>query len=509
WLDLNTARDSHYFFRQQEETPYRLSRSFGRDSPFHSLANSPTPCYPVAMTEAARKPRRWKRGVLVVALVLLVAGGVWWWRMPRQMKLVARIPGLVVATCDGGFVVRGTVWRNMKVVPQPNSGDPGTHITWLTRQSSTRYRCHDWRTGQERWHCELFQAANGIYQPAISPDGHYFAVLAQYGAGLRVHTWKDGAPVGDAPLPVTVAEMAFSSALYGLRMFNSGRIICWRPVKNGWKLEAVEGNRVVAQGVVPDASVRFAGLDERFPELSLDGARFLAPVGYISSPHGGKPVSAHCWTITERKSQLIHTPYVIPSVDEQRQGFILNGSRIDAAGYVSGNAVPGLGIPLFVQGSSVLYYTPMTATGPAEHIVITNAATGNKWQLFPPRGMGFGHFGPLTPDGQYVLLRYADQHPLARLPESVRKRLYRWPKLRDYLFSVMQHDADDLLLYERPGKLRAVCSAARMRSQITGYQAVNPIAFSPDGHAVLMPINTTNVSQVSTEDHFFVCLLRW
>ena len=397
--------------------------------------------------------RRWVRWAVLVSAFVALA--IWWW-LPRRYHPVGRYAAYDanLLPCASGFFVREGVGQ---------------------------FALRDWRDGAVRWRVRV-PAPNfvGRHTPnpslcghlfSVSPDGRTFAALILQGARTRVQTWREDRRVSDFALPNFPPYPSFVRAL------DSGRVFVWTWGQAVNPVVAIEDGVIVARGSVPDAAT-----------IAPDGSAVLSycQPDFVYSP-----------LLIERGQILLPQRREIADGIIARVGFTGLGME-DAYLYSVGAAQFADGIVMTNAGA---IYHPLSGDEPAaewRHTTISPAGvytvqdngmetrmfspvTGDAWQ-FTVRGRYQG--GDATDDGRYALVDYLRNRP--ELPRWVEQVVRKAPWLGRF---VPDASWECLLLYERPGNVRALLPLHRSgnRPLWEGGGAPLPLETwcpSPDGHSL-------------------------
>ncbi|MHB9133113.1 MAG: hypothetical protein ACYDBB_18750 [Armatimonadota bacterium] len=407
------------------------------------------------------KPRRWKRGVLVVALVLLVAGGVWWWRYPKTLRLVSvtQLPVVQARYHQPAFARFDYILLpNVLLAPGFNQkNQEAACLTAMNWDGTLRWRIQlPPRNLWVRYATNWIEAGSvyGQLPVAVSPDGRCCAIGAQdYRAGLLIYTWRDGKLLGKVALNDGVEH-----GLPSLSVGNDGQVFCWNPTRPAEEVVLIAGGRILARGsfAIP-ASSRPAW--DSSGHLSPDGRRLVrCEEGRFT-----------CYAITRTGNRLqVTLLYSAQERSTSRLGHCMFFSMDDLLVSNSGAMYNDQGL----QTPSTRYWQWIpsgswgdvsTNTEPREWLMqidhlpnqrvawrMINPRTGASWQctsVNSPTDMQCA-----TADGRYAVI----------VQSSVREEIGNFLAKIPYLQGAARvlrksgpSHAYYLAIYERPGRLRA------------------------------------------------------
>jgi len=234
------------------------------------------------MDEQPRKLKRKRRryGWLITLAVLLALGGWWWCSLTPTVHPVAIMPlyqgGIVLereTSLPYFFDLHGLLLRYTR---------PGT-LSLLNWDSTTRWQvtvpaC---RIGAND---PVNTATNirGLGTPALSPDGHVFALARTERDGLHVWSWRDGRLLGEVRLPKVrvgaartyTSEITESTvARLPLQVTDAGRVWVLSQEPTTCRLWAIDGMRVAAGAYTPHAWIKLR--DHPTISFSPDGTALL------------------------------------------------------------------------------------------------------------------------------------------------------------------------------------------------------------------------------------------
>jgi len=359
---------------------------------------------------AKSKLRHW-RWWLTLALAILVLVGWCWWQLPRTMRLVARVPvddAGVITGLDGGsgepdyFAAHGMLLRAGSAGVSPASGLRLTLLGW---------------DGVPRWQVDtpLHSPTELEYNPfnsspyarvALSPDGKFLALVQQQHGKLRVMSWREGKPFGEAEIPWSsqLTLLAHRPTVTG-----DGRIWLADMQAQPGMLWAIDGKKV-ASGFLPQSLLPRWG---SYAFLALPGeTTFCAQTGFLLLD----PVAR----LQVRGKQVIVTPVLKAPAP-----------------------MPVVRTPLATSWFGLL---EKGFEGTLDGRCRVTTAPGQTWELPVCAQVDTGDF---TPDGraalvlEYGLIRHGFQRTLAGLP--LLDRVYT-PNMPPHL-----------VVYTRAGHRAAIC----------------------------------------------------
>ncbi|MHB9134451.1 MAG: hypothetical protein ACYDBB_25545 [Armatimonadota bacterium] len=415
--------------------------------------------------------RRWVRVTLLVALAALVCVGVWWVRRPRQMQVVARVPGGVWAASAAGFL-------------ESDSDDESDTLVFTLR---------DWQHGAPQWQVRIpyvkrefpvLANASLRIETQLSPDGTNLLRYVSGNGFLLVHAWRSGQLVTSMRLPAYAGPDGMSMNYSAqVSMMDTGRLIACYPERTALRLCVIEGSRIVATG-----SVRYP-----FPlskqtyvrtKLASDGQLLQFSYGQLSYqqrvPNSYKTV--------RRFMQIYRFEFVggvirckPRSVGTATYGIQLldHGVIVDLGGraYLPDGQQTNL-LPKGSTLDNVLKPNDSWIIGWGRGVKLLASPLHGEIAL-PAANVPSGEPAAVTPDGRYRLLedRYIGRE---HCPPFIRPLVDRV----DWLAGVIEAIAPErsiLTVYERPWQRRAVYDTRAITPQ---FHSLNGCFLSPDGHAL-------------------------
>ncbi|MHB9133114.1 MAG: hypothetical protein ACYDBB_18755 [Armatimonadota bacterium] len=381
------------------------------------------------------KPRRWKRGVLVVALVLLVAGGIWWWRMPRKMHVIVHLPPLPVEmTQEGTWTPVGLyIWSHHRI----------RHRPWTLA-------LYDWN-GAKRWSTTVQEPPNTgwyTYATGYSPDGHWAACMQVQGRTIRVLRWHDGQALSEIRLPWA------TPCTDGVTVHptDSGRVWVVIADRTAYRLWALDGAQIASglhtQGLrKPGGTAR----DRYRWRLSPDGT-LLACENY------DRNWGTECLKLAVRGKQVLVTQrYTLPG-GRHIQAVLYGGLVMRHWGSLY-RGVTKVPLPVGWEARDIdgsqgrcltlaydLGYGPLRRNNQIWHL-----PSGTKWSV--PLTVEFNFPISSTPDGQFVLM---SESGIPRSLMPLHRMLDKYPTQQ--LFFSTHAKRRYLALYKRPDRLLATFS---------------------------------------------------
>ncbi|MHB9133912.1 MAG: hypothetical protein ACYDBB_22830 [Armatimonadota bacterium] len=387
------------------------------------------------MEIVTKRPGWWRRRGVWVLLVLVLAGGGWWWLMPSRLHVVGRYPGAAVV-CASGYYVDGTlydwrglpVWRVAASLPPPQiSPQWQARSPLLFRQSASQ--------------------PSGV-TVALSPHGEYLARAIAVQRQTRVQIFRHGTCIGTHLLPINLPinqNNFLGYAVPKLCVLDDGTV--WVTVYTPLRLKMFSSFSTLALPTVPAFVLRG---DRIIATGSLPSICLLAPDARFALV---MKYQAHYVRLSVQQGRIQQTELfsiksaTLPMWDLEMADLFTGGALItrDGALYRSSGLVPGSTYAL----DHMRQYATYAVSPGLRTAQIFCPATGDAWRC-QFRGMALA--GRATDDGRFAALH------VRRFPNATMRRVMR--SLHGPLPKVVPdpntYALDYLLLFERPGRLRAV-----------------------------------------------------
>ncbi len=360
-----------------------------------------------------------RRAVLISLGLVLLIGGIWWWRQPAQYQVVARLSAhdSTLLPCTKGF---------------------------LLRTNAHTFVLYDWH-GRVRWRASTADASGrataGPTEFSVSPDGSFFAAAIVEDGRIHLRSWQEGHALYHGKLPRTAHER------YRVKALDSGRIFAWAYTTPESTALAIAGTRIVARGTLlphcvmaPDGGtvvgrqqngVQYAGVIVR------DGKITITP---------SLPID-EAVNLDDDPTLVTQTAAFAGGAVVSRRGTVyrLDGGMTRGSGWQHATISPQGTATLQTRGKECRIFLP---------------ATGAAWAFSLEGNLG----GDATDDGRYALVWKQVRLPELLVhdePASGQARVSRF----------------ELVLYERPGRVRARLPIRALPQEATWYP-------SPDGKAI-------------------------
>ncbi|MHB9134632.1 MAG: hypothetical protein ACYDBB_26460 [Armatimonadota bacterium] len=409
--------------------------------------------------------RRWW---WVVGLVLLVIAGVWWWRMPATLRVIARIP-------KGNPSYEDSRWTPLGLL----------RWTWTKgKDAPSQLTQYGW-DGVERWSVQgpvgvgdmQWRERNLMY----SPDGHFITIPLAGDTWVRLLRWHDGKALGEVRVPHVNGRYTFN-VFPSVQVCNSGRTWVYTDGMETCPIWAVDGRRVAAGRIAASPVKMDPPIYGWY--LSADGA-------LLSMQPETSPLFIRFFTLAVEGDRV--KAVQISLLRNARRFSMENGGLVWDG---NGNLLRRSGAILNQPGWSsallngadggVLLLTPKARGTAAVACRLHHLASGGQWEIRSFRPQVDALCG--TADGRFALTRERGVQPGLRPFIHLVSHLPRGHTLAWRLV-----ESEQLVLYERPGRPRAVfpISTSTQGTEyfdctLNGmpYTGFCSVALSPDGRRV-------------------------
>ena len=432
-----------------------------QQTPFEEV---PSARKPIHVNTQVRMRLDSRRLLICLLMVLIIAGllfGFWRSTQPHSYRLVGTYPV--------------TIPIDLISLPGANG--------FFMRESETSCVMRDWRDGHVRWRVTISSQANfstpSQFKFSLSDNGRYLAAITGIVPPDMIHPlhfagidlppqlllWDNGVRACNLPMPFTLPPNAHVMAL------DDGRVFVWHmTAKKGW-MWLMRDARIVASCRLPDALCN---------SLTLDSA--LSPDGQVLIVRRSREFAYCTLQLTGRTlrvTQRYTSPFPIALFYACNGQFCYSDlvqMKMNTSLFTGGVVLTQEGAVFGARGlqSRTGWSHTLVAPGGRYTFQIRRwdgacrvfcPITGDYWA---PRIRGNIHSGKVTGDGRYALVWYSEW-----LPENQRVVKQNIP-------------AEQLVLYERPGRLRArMRLATHPDNEVLLLDAANSYP-SPDGHAVVM-----------------------
>lgn len=402
------------------------------------------------------RPRRRFRvpvGGLVTLALAAAVGVVWWWHTPRTMRLVdrQRDPHALYWLTDDGIV--------MSLAP----------VSWRAGESTT-LALKDWR-GRRRWLVTL-PAINytgwalprgsvaSVFPVTRSPDGRVLAAAIPQKNSLLVATWRNGKPLGICTIHIGPREALHGDWRPSILARDDGRVFLWLSGMKTSPILVIEGSRVIARGTHTSQLTGTAPL-RYWRRLAPDGTTLLCGLLYQETltPHGEYAALA----ITG--SRVVVTPYPTLRVTHAYADEIFSVPWL----FTGGSALFEGKLLIRPDGTTITFtdWTSASVTfsvtqgryllqrhvNERERHRLYETTTGKVWPI--PVTAEEMDVMTFSANGRYVLVRERGMPRYTGAQEAFMRLVYRIPRLGAFARKRLEQ-RDELCLYERSGRLRAV-----------------------------------------------------
>ncbi|MHB0939180.1 MAG: hypothetical protein ACYDCO_04960 [Armatimonadota bacterium] len=449
-----------------------------------------------------RPRRRW----LLVAVICLLAGGLWLGyhlTAPKRYRLVATLPfSFGTTVTQAGVVVPETVTREMS----PGSVEIGTSSLAL----------YNWQ-GKKRWRIKLPEPYNGY---ALSPDGRRLIAEVTDHGRPALQYWLDGTPAWRLAIPR-------SSSAIALYCLDNGLVYYWQDDR----LTAIRDGQVVAAnphlprdkkranpkfwydytvywpssdcstliGTTPIFDLNISGTHGpglEYSTLKIIGKRIVATHrytdpqadGYLVFP-GGRILTRDGTVYNEKGIRHRGPAWTLPTVHK--------GTFWDRCG-MSDDRNFNAAVQVHAKEARVYDFKNY-------RFRIIDLQTIQAWEL--PRAKD-----PTEPrcsaNGQYAAaLTYIEKDDPPGALGRLNRRLKLFPLVRNAIFSRIP-DRYELRLYTRPGRLRARLPLFMNHELEVDGQRYRTVDYfvSPDGHGLVIRAKEPPGDRSCEERLFFY---RW
>ncbi len=417
-------------------------------------------------------PSRRRRVLLFIIAPVVLLFAVWWWQRPAQYHLVGKyvnqVGSRLLVPCAKGFLTQETA----------------TTFVFRDWEGKVCWRVTSATAKTQGWPRVIDLPTNNTPYFTISPNGRTFATATSDGPQrVRVQIWRDGNPAGEHQLGVAFPELAAPSRNGKPRMVNWHRNL----------LRAFDSGQVMVQEKTTGPEWFAAST---MNVVLLDGAKVVArgaglPLGTIAPDgkgcYGRGKSSVEYTALTVKDGRIVPgAPVTIPTRMHTDEYFEWSGAALGA--FANGVALAENGAVYHdgksVSGASAWHQLSISPDGEyalqqqqdSPQLRVFAPGSGDAWEFAGPDKK---LIGDATMDGRHAFVGYTPH-----LPAALGQLDGLLPSAGNWLRSKLS--GEYLLLYERPGRLRAQLSISA-----DDVDTINSLWPSPDGHACVVMLESS------------------
>lgn len=337
-----------------------------------------------------------KRLFLYLLALILLAGGGWWWYAGRAATLRE----------TNHFQCYGLIHALSDVYPmtlETEIHDPAA-ACYVGRTYPIVFAQRDWQ-GRIRWQVKLPHADKTGWKTyvfrnvALSPNARTLAAITLNGPSIAVTSWRDGKGLGrvDIPIPQGRNCRTLTSAVWRLRVSNTGNIWVYEEYGEETHLYVIRGSSVVAYGKLrSDPRLRRVRRDVHWL-LAHDGKTLVAScmespiaIAYIQLQQHGNTITFH------QQYLLLHGAYPI-TITAKGNVLASKGIVYDATGR---SVIAGGKLMIPIREQPLWCMSEINR----RHLRISNLELMSQWDIEVPLEYQRGLYnGQVSVDGHYIM----------------------------------------------------------------------------------------------------------